>query len=96
MGYCAPRGIPHSVFLGWDADDRDKALSWHLHELERCHSCGTRPEEFDAERGGDRNAYTAEPHFCRGCEIKAQGDEKFEKTRGRYRRGTRMTLRRQR
>ena len=98
MGYCAPRGIPHSWFLGgpyrWEPDDREKALAWHLHELERCPSCGTRPAEWDPRQGGDLHAYESQPHHCRGCEVKAGGDEEFEKTRARHRRGTTMTLRR--
>lgn len=98
MGYCGPRGIPHSHFLGgpprWDPDDRDKALAWHLHELERCPSCGTRPEEWDPERGGDRNAYVGEARHCRGCEVKAQADDELEHHRSEYPRGTDMVLRR--
>lgn len=92
MEYCGPRGIPHSVFLGWDADDRDKALWWMIHQRQTCPGCGTRPKEFDEEAGGDLHAYVAEPYFCRGCEIKAQGDEWFDRHQKEMRRGTSMRL----
>lgn len=94
MAYCAPRGLPHSEFLRWDADDRDKALTWLMHDLERCPSCGTRPEDWDPEHGGDRHAYAWEPRACRGCEVKAQGDTHLEQHRAEYPRGTDIVLRR--
>lgn len=80
------------MFLGWDVDDRDKALWWLIFQRQTCPSCGTRPDEFDEARGGDMHAYVAEPRHCRGCEIKAQGDEWFEKHRSEYRRGTYVRL----
>ncbi|HEX6668260.1 MAG TPA: hypothetical protein VF061_01805 [Gemmatimonadales bacterium] len=76
------------MFLGWDSDDRDKALWWLLHQRQACPSCGTRPDVF-AE---DPHAYVAEPHHCRGCEIQAQGDEWLERHRKEVRRGTTMRL----
>jgi hypothetical protein len=72
MAYCGPRGIPHSVFLGgppgWTPDDRDKALAWQEMQRQTCTSCGTRPEEWDPEDGGDRAAYLYEVVVCPGCE----------------------------
>lgn len=59
--------MPHSVFLGWAQDDRDKAIWYHVRQRSRCPSCGTRPEEWDPARGGDRRAYTAAVHRCPGC-----------------------------
>lgn len=99
MGYCGPRGIPHSHFLGgpneWTPDDRAKALAWHLYELERCPSCGTHPHQWDPEQGGDLNAYEPGLKHCRGCEVSAQADDKHEEHRKRRgRRGTSPTLRR--
>lgn len=92
MAYCGPRGIPHSHFLGgpleWGPDDREKALWWEIHERQRCPHCGIRPEEFEK----DRDAYVPEDHHCRGCEIQAGMNERFEKERGAYRRGTSMRL----
>lgn len=92
MDYCGPRGIPHSVFLGWDADDRDKAIWWMIYQRQTCPSCGTRRAEFDEDAGGDLHAYIAEPYHCRGCEIKAQGDEWFDRHHKEMRRGTAMRL----
>lgn len=92
MAYCAPRGIPHSEFLRWSPDDRDKALAWQVHELERCPSCGTRHEEWS----GDPHAFTWEPRACRGCEVKAQGEDDLEAHRAEYPRGTTIVLRRSR
>lgn len=68
MAYCGPRGIPLSRFLDWPQADQDAALLWQAHEARRCSSCGTHPDVWDPDAGGDRNALVAEPHFCRGCE----------------------------
>jgi len=87
-----PRGIPHSVFLGWDVDDRNKALWWTIHQRQRCPNCGTMPDEWNEAQGGDLHAYAAEPLTCRGCEVAAQGDEWFEHHRKEMRRGTTMRL----
>jgi hypothetical protein len=96
MAYCAPRGIPHSHFLGgplqWTELDREKALWWLIHDRQRCPHCGTRPDEWDEKAGGDRHAYRAEPHHCRGCEVKAGADEDFEKHRKEYPRGSSVRL----
>lgn len=68
MAVCAAYRIPHSQFLAWPEDDRDKALWWHAREAERCPHCGTRAAEWDPEQGGDRRAYVAEQVVCRGCQ----------------------------
>jgi hypothetical protein len=96
LEYCNSDGrqLPHSVFLGWDLDDRDKALWWLIHKRQACPNCGTRPDEWDEDRGGDMHAYEAQPYHCRGCEVQAQGEEWFEKHRTQMRRGTSMRLRR--
>jgi hypothetical protein len=97
-----PRGIPHSVFLGrivgpgepqFLAADRDKALWWTVHERQRHGPCGTRPDEWDPEQGGDLHAYEAVPVHCRGCEVAAQGDDWLERNRKNMRRGTSIQLR---
>lgn len=84
MGYCGPRGIPHSVFLGrvvrpgtdptWLQSDREDALAWQAHENRRCGSCGTHPDEWDE----DKSAYHAHLHQCKGCRQRqrlAQSDD---------------------
>lgn len=96
MDYCGPRGLAHSVFLGWDADDRDKALWWLIYDGRTCRSCGTRPDEWDPENGGDLHAYEAHMLHCRGCEVAAQAQERLDQgmQAHEYRRGTRVGLRR--
>lgn len=61
--------LPHSAFLAWSKDDRDKAIWQYVRERQRCRGCGTRPAEWSAEQGGDRNAYVAAVDRCPGCEV---------------------------
>ena len=94
MEYCGPRGIPHLHFLGgppeWTQHDRDAAVWWLIHQRQTCPGCGTRPEEWK----DDPDAYVPDPVHCRGCEVKARGDDDFAKAKkGTYRRGTTMQLR---
>ncbi|WP_405149429.1 hypothetical protein OG589_14495 [Sphaerisporangium sp. NBC_01403] len=91
LAVCHHYLIPHSAFLSWSAEDRDKAIWQHIRKRQACGSCGTRPEEWDETRGGDRNAYIAEPERCRGCEVKQAGEEALasDKDRGR---GARIVL----
>jgi hypothetical protein len=71
---CALYRIPHSAFLGWSDDDRNKAIWQHIRERQRCPNCRTRAEEWDERRGGHRHAYIPVEARCRGCELK-QGKE---------------------
>ena len=80
MSYCGPLGLPHSQFLSWDADDRDKAIVWALQRAQACPSCGTSPDEWDPALGGHDRAYVTELHQCWGCHTKAEA-EKRHKTR---------------
>lgn len=68
MAYCGPRGIPLSTFLAWPEDDQNAALMWQAYEARRCGSCGTHPDVWDPEAGGDPMALAPEPYHCRGCE----------------------------
>lgn len=62
LDYCAPRGIPLSVFRGrvvalgesqWSEDDWDAARQWQARENRRCQDCGQDlnetmgPDNFD-------------------------------------------------
>lgn len=68
MAYCAPRGIPlREVFLRWPQEDQDDALTWAAHEARRCSGCGTHPDDWDPDAGGERHAFRAEPYQCQGC-----------------------------
>ncbi|MEU8919516.1 hypothetical protein AB0D10_01095 [Kitasatospora sp. NPDC048545] len=74
MELCERYHIPHSQLMGaatgrWTALDRDKALAWAAHQRDVCQGCGTRPQEWDPDQGGDRHAYVAQTHRCLGCEL---------------------------
>lgn len=92
---CAVYRIRHSEFLGWSALDRDKAI-WQLsRERATCQQCGTRPDEWDPEQGGDIHAYRGAIGFCRGCEVRAGEQARFDKApKNSYRRGSYVTLKR--
>jgi len=76
MAYCAPIGLPHSQFLAWARDDRDKAIVWTLRQSQACPQCGTRPDEWDPEQGGHDDAYVTELHQCWGCDTAAQTEKR--------------------
>lgn len=80
---CAAYQIRHSEFLAWDDDDRGKAIAWHLRQAQACSRCGTRPEEWDEDRGGDSHAYIGEVHRCHGCVVKDRTEESPEMKNGR-------------
>jgi len=63
MGFCFERGIPHSVFLEWDPEDRAKILAYAIEQSSRCVSCGTASWEWEE----NRFAYTAVDEHCSGC-----------------------------
>lgn len=63
MGYCHEKGIPHSVFLEWDPEDRAKVIAYTLEQNSRCSMCGTADWEWEQ----NRFAYTAMDEFCQGC-----------------------------
>jgi hypothetical protein len=60
--------LPHSEFLAWSKDDRDKALWQYARARETCTSCGTRKAEWLESEGGSRTAYEAVVDRCPGCE----------------------------
>lgn len=65
---CRAYQLPHSGFLAWSKDDRDKALWEYVRSRERCPGCHTRREEWLESEGGHRKAYAAELDRCPGCE----------------------------
>lgn len=69
MAVCSHYRLPHSEFLRWSSDDRDKAIWQYIRERQACQACGTRRDEWDETRGGHRYAYAAEKTRCRGCEL---------------------------
>lgn len=75
MNFCNAHGIPHSKFLEWDEDDRNKALAYLFEEGTKCGMCGTAEWEWEQEdeRGIVRPVRAYEPtgHFCMGCYLKS-------------------------
>jgi hypothetical protein len=66
LGLCEKYKIPHSVFMGWEPEDRAKAMAYRIEEASRCQMCGTAEWEW-AE---NRFAYEPSSHFCQGCYLK--------------------------
>jgi hypothetical protein len=71
LAYCVPLGIPHSEFQAWDLEDREKALAFTREKAKVCAGCGTRAEEWKA----DRFAYVAQQWYCPGCDLIEQERE---------------------
>ena len=72
LGVCHHYRIPHSEFLAWSQDDRDKAIWMFVRARQTCSQCGTRADEWDPAQGGNRRAYLAEVQVCRGCQAIAE------------------------
>lgn len=82
------RGIPHSEFLTWDLEDRDKVLAHLLEEGERCNQCGTKGAEWAA----DRYAYVPETHMCLGCYLVDAAHDQIRDPQGKTMPGTSVRL----
>lgn len=50
-------------------------MAWQQNKAEHCSGCGTRPDEWAA----DREAYVPDVHYCRGCELLAMERENTPK-----------------
>lgn len=94
MDYCGPRGIPHTQFLTWSEDDQQKALWWMARDRQRCTGCGTHPDDWNEDVGGDRFAFVAEERTCPGCRERGPAEEALAKERqqGAAKHGTRVVL----
>lgn len=77
MDYVGPLGLPRSTFLGWDRDDQDAAIMWSLRRAATHSACGTRPDEWDPELGGDLHAYLGEVRVCQGCVVQAAAQKQI-------------------
>lgn len=78
MALCDEYKIPHSVFLGWSAEDRSKALAYRYEKAERCTMCGTASWEWEE----NPRAYMVEEHHCMGCYIRHVSNEDQHKLPG--------------
>lgn len=63
MSYCYEKGIPHSVLLNWEPEDRAKMMAYALESNARCSMCGTADWEWE----DNKFAYTPIEEFCPGC-----------------------------
>lgn len=84
MDVCEIYQVRYSEFLGWDADDRHKAVMHQLQKAERCPQCGTHHDEWvDPETGRRRPKppYVPVPRTCWGCEAIAQGEKDLDELR---------------
>lgn len=95
MAYCGPRGIPWSVFMSWAGEDRDAALWWLIHDRQTCQQCGTRPDEWNPEQGGSRDAFRWKvEEQCPGCAVLDVGQRRLETGQkgNRYSKGAQVVL----
>lgn len=70
LALCHERGVPHSKFLSWPELDQDKAIAYAAYKASVCQGCGTREDEWDDTRGGDKHAYEATETTCPGCQVR--------------------------
>lgn len=61
LSYCAPNGIPLSVFRSWPEQDRKWALAWQ-HDRDVRLGCGCHPDETTGIDNDDQ--FTAVPVVC--------------------------------
>ena len=81
MQYCFERGIPHSVFMKWEQDDRDKVLEYILWKNTLCPQCGTNPSDWldDEGRGQEPPPYEVQVRRCLGCAMLEQTRDEIPK-----------------
>jgi hypothetical protein len=97
LAYCAPRGIPLSVFLGrvvypgepqWLPDDTVAALDWLAYDMARCSGCGHQladtvgPGEFDKWNAEKSGACDACRAIDRAARLVAGTDDPVPETTG--------------
>ena len=68
MDYCAPKGIPHSVFRKWRESDQEKVIAWLIDKADR-HTCGSYPDEWldENNRPLDPPPMFVRTSRCQGC-----------------------------
>jgi len=78
LAYCAPRGIPLSVFLGrvvwaghpqWTQRDAQAAVLWEIEQNSRCSGCG-RPRSESMVDEKDAPDYKVTVTKCWACEAR--------------------------
>lgn len=68
---CERAGIGHSVFLAWDEDDQDKAVSYLRWKNQCCQGCGVHPSEWpdDPYEAEQDPPFEARLSSCFGCQM---------------------------
>jgi hypothetical protein len=67
-------------------------LAWQELDRQTCRGCGTRPEEWNPEQGGDRKAYRAEVRVCPGCEVRERGEADLNDPSRKAQRGKQLVM----
>lgn len=89
LAYCAPHGIPLSVFLGrtvypgepmWTQDDTDAAVDWMLDQNDRCPGCGRPHTETTSPDA--QGAYDVEAKVCHCCLAGTTVSKAWQESRG--------------
>lgn len=87
LDYCAPRGIPLSVFLGrvvypgepqWLPEDTTAALDWHIEQAGRCPGCGHNQATTTSKDPPD---YDVEAVVCHACMARTREAQRMQGTR---------------
>jgi len=90
LAYCAPRGIPLSVFLGrvvgngdpqWTPRDAEAAVLWHIEQSARCSGCG-RPRNECMVEFAEAPEYEVTPIRCWACEARDKMSQEFREKGG--------------
>lgn len=88
LAYCAPRGIPLSVFMGrvvypgdpqWEERDRWAAMEWLVEDRTRCSGCGFPRDECMATESPE---YMVEATRCKACEARDASMREFQEGGG--------------
>lgn len=92
LDYCAPRGIPLSVFLDqWSQKDRQAALQWMAEQNRKCSGCGNPLDECMSEDGPE---YEAELLRCYACAARDDRSAKLSEDPPKSRHGAYIVTRR--
>ena len=85
LAVCRHYRVFHSEFLARSQSDRDKAIWDYQRWRSACPDCGTRPDEWDPDKGGHRRAYRAVITDCEGCIVieRAQAVSEMQQGRGK-------------
>lgn len=85
LAYCAPHGIPLSVFLGrtvypgeplWLPEDTDAAVDWMLDQNDRCPGCGQPHAETTSPDA--QGEYVVDAKTCHCCLARIAESKTFQ------------------